>query len=123
VGGSVGVELEVRNREEEEGDVEEEEEREEGEGRLKSADKADEGEDEPSNEEESDGVVGLGGGGVISEKAEVTGFDQRPGDPETTVRGQSSSTKSVWTGLAGAIHHTKLGVSLPTAISHIPAHS
>lgn len=85
--------------EQQEGHGEGEEQREEGDGGAERAEKQDEGEDEPAHEIETHGVeevrlVAALSKALLDAKA-ARGEDDGEGDPETTVRGESSSTESV----------------------------
>lgn len=92
------VEDEVADREEEEGHVEEEEEQEEGDGRAQGADQQDGGEDKPSGQEETDSVLKVSCLVCCSNLEATWSVDDGVREPETTVRGQSSSTKGVTDG-------------------------
>lgn len=96
----------VTNTKEQESEVKSEEKQEECDGRSERAHQQDEGEDEPAHQEESESVVesSRGTATVGRDDVEATGSqDDREGNPETTVGGESSSTESV---AAGNLPHT-----------------
>lgn len=97
-GGAISAN-QVANTQQQEGDVQEEEQQEEGNGRAEGAEQQDGGEDEPAHQEQTHRVIEEVGTTVLLERRhnfEATGSQNNSeGNPETTVRGQSSGTKSV----------------------------
>lgn len=92
--------LEVTNTEEEEGQIQEEEEEEECDSRAERANEQDEGKDEPAHQEQTERI------GEVVDASSITSVgsldveatrSQNNGEsnPETTVGGESSGTKSV----------------------------
>lgn len=87
--------------------VEREEEQEEHDGRTKRAEQENGREDEPARQEEADcavGHLGIGAGGrerggvvwaALAQDVPVGSQENAVGDPEATIRGQSSSTEGV----------------------------
>lgn len=101
VGLAMAVPLDVADTEQEEGEIEEEEQQEESHSGSQGAEQQDGGEDEPAHQEQTEGIVKHGGATLVgSDKSRLDveatgGQDNSEGDPETTIRGQSSGTKSV----------------------------
>jgi len=86
---------ELGNTEEQEGDPEEEEDGAEGDGRLVGGDEHDEGEGEPGHQVDAEGVVELACISVGGEDTRGWPEDEGEGDPESTVRRESSCTEGV----------------------------
>jgi hypothetical protein len=89
---------EVANGQKQEGEIQEEKEQEEGNGRSKGADQQDGREDPPANKEETEdteeGVAAFSRVSGTNLKS-TRGQDDSEGDPESTVRRESCSTKGI----------------------------
>jgi len=94
--GNGGVSSEISNHQEEEGKVKEEEEGDECEVNSQGGQQEDKGDDEPRSQEDRDSVgelfrgLGIGRGDTV-----VRVEEGREGQPETAIRGESSSAKGV----------------------------
>lgn len=123
IGGTISTLLQVSDTEQEEGQVQEEEQQEEGDGRFEGANQHDGGKDEPTlwevsdrdrgssrlrvdaiwkgltyHQEQTEGIVEFGGvcgQQFVFDLKSTGGQNNGEGEPEATVRGQSSCTKSV----------------------------
>lgn len=97
-GGAISAN-QVANTQQQEGDVQEEEQQEEGNGRAEGAEQQDGGEDEPAHQEQTHRVIEEVGTTILLERRHnfeaARSQDNSEGNPETTVRGQSSGTKGV----------------------------
>lgn len=92
----------VGNTQQQEGQVQEEEQQEESNGRAEGAEQQDGGEDEPAHQEQTHGVIEEVGTTILLERRHdfeaARSQDNSEGNPETTIRGQSSGTKGVTDG-------------------------
>jgi hypothetical protein len=98
--GSSGCVVQPSEAEEQEGHVKEEEQEEECHGGAQRTHHQDGGEDEPSHEEEAQGVgevIGVGACAAVrrSDVEAAWGEDDGDGDPEAAVRGERGGTECV----------------------------